>query len=290
MLFSRQGLSEQELAAIEQLADLCNLADGIQLKLNWEMLNNRPTDETNDFLYYEGDQLVGFAALYIFRSTEAELSGMVHPDYRRKGVFSQLTRAAQEECRRRSIPKLIYIVHHRSDSGKAFALATGARYGFSEYWMKRTQDLLPQASEDPQKAVTLRPTGIQDSEDIVALNVSGFGVTEADSREYVERTLESKNDHTYISHLGEIPVGKIGVLEENGVAFIFGFCVASHYQRKGLGRQILSKTIQLLLKKGYATIELEVAVENLNALALYESCGFETTGANDYYELALQKI
>ncbi|MET3290173.1 UNVERIFIED_CONTAM: ribosomal protein S18 acetylase RimI-like enzyme [Brevibacillus sp. OAP136] len=287
MLITKQGLSEQELAAIAELADICNRADGIQLKLNWETLESRPTDVTNDFLFYDGDKLVGFAALYVFRSTEAELSGMVHPDYRRQGIFTQLTRAAQDECRRRNIPKLIYIVYHLSESGKAFATATGAAYGFSEYWMARTKDLLPPVNPDPAKAVTLRLVEERDLEDIIALNVSGFSMSEEDSREYVSQSQASERDKTYISHLGETPVGKIGVMEETDKAFIFGFCVASDMQRKGLGRQILSKTIQLLKEKGFQQIELEVAVENLQALGLYESCGFETTGANDYFELAL---
>lgn len=289
MLLAKAKLTEQELAAVAELADLCNKADGIQLKLNWETLKSRPADTPtfNDFLYYDGDKLVGFAALYVFRSTEAELSGMVHPDYRRQGIFTQLTRAAQDECRSREIPKLIYMVYHRSESGKAFATATGATYGFSEYWMSRTKELLPPVNPDAANAVTLRKAEDRDLEAIVALNVSGFAMTEEESREYVAQSQASKQDKTYISHQGELPVGKIGVLEEADKAFIFGFCVASELQRQGIGRQILSKTIQLLTEKGYRTIELEVAVENMQALGLYESCGFETTGANDYYELAL---
>ncbi|MBG9791344.1 hypothetical protein ABD76_01875 [Paenibacillus dendritiformis] len=129
-------LDAQQLAAIRQLADLCNEHDGIILKLNWEMLQDRKDDAIIAFLYYAGGQVVGFLGLYQFRSSEVEVSGMVHPQYRRQGIFGKLVRAAQEECIRRNTGKLIFICERRSDSGRAYAESEGARYNFSEYWMQ----------------------------------------------------------------------------------------------------------------------------------------------------------
>ncbi|MNY72621.1 ribosomal-protein-alanine N-acetyltransferase [compost metagenome] len=55
---------------------------------------------------------------------------------------------------------------------------------------------------------------------------------------------------------------------------------------KGYGRQILSQTITALKQQDHAEhIKLEVSVENEKALGLYESCGFATKNANDYYVL-----
>ena len=70
-----QGLTSIEFAEIEALAAVCNQYEGLELKLNWKMLRNRPVHETNDFLYYENGQLVGFLALFSFNSKEAEISG-----------------------------------------------------------------------------------------------------------------------------------------------------------------------------------------------------------------------
>ncbi|MCL4517404.1 MAG: hypothetical protein M1379_17795 [Firmicutes bacterium] len=73
---------------IRRLADICEQHDGIQLKLNWEMLKNRSLDQTNDFFCYQGShqdgRLIGYLALYGFGSREIELNGMIHPAFRRK--------------------------------------------------------------------------------------------------------------------------------------------------------------------------------------------------------------
>ncbi|MNW11442.1 ribosomal-protein-alanine N-acetyltransferase [compost metagenome] len=76
------------------------------------------------------------------------------------------------------------------------------------------------------------------------------------------------------------------MLEPGESGFIYGFCVLPEYRGKGYGRQILSQTITALKEKDQAVeIKLEVSVENEKALGLYESCGFATRNANDYYVL-----
>ena len=79
-LYPRQGLTARELAEIETLATICEAYEHLHTKLNWNTLRSRPTDQTNDFLYYENDVLVGFLAFFSFNSFEGEVSGMVQPD------------------------------------------------------------------------------------------------------------------------------------------------------------------------------------------------------------------
>lgn len=283
-LHPKQGLSEEELRLIFELADLCNTADNIQLKLNREMLRNRPASETNDFLFYQDGKLVGFLGLYIFQSTEAECSGMVHPEYRRKGIFNSLVKEAAEECSKRGIPQMLFICHSRSESGRAFCQAIEAPYSFSEYWMDWKEGKRQVVYRDH---ISLYPAGQQDIDTLVALDVSGFTMEEKDAREYTLRSLQSDTKATFLASLDHEPIGKISVLEENGSAFIFGFSVAPEHRGRGYGRQILNQTIDLLLRKQIKHIALEVAIENKRALTLYQSCGFYETGANEYYNKTL---
>src|SRR5881275_2227586 len=102
-LIEHRGLDTSELSEIKQLAQLCNQHDGLDLKLNWNILRDRPSDQLNDFLYYADGQLVGFLALFSFNSLEGEISGMVHPTYRRRGIFSALFAAARQEAVRRGL-------------------------------------------------------------------------------------------------------------------------------------------------------------------------------------------
>ena len=125
--YSRQGLTAAELAEIKILADICEAYEQLHMKLNWDTLRSRPQDQTNDFLYYEHGTLVGFLAFFSFNSLEGEVSGMVHPEHRRKGIFTQLFTGARVECQRRNIPTLLLIVEHNSQSGQGFAAFTQAR-------------------------------------------------------------------------------------------------------------------------------------------------------------------
>ena len=86
-------LTKEQLSAIEQLQKECEVADNIQLKLNWEMLRQRK-DQSMDFFYEENGELIGYLALYGFGST-VEVCGMVKPGKRRKYHFSKLWSEAQ---------------------------------------------------------------------------------------------------------------------------------------------------------------------------------------------------
>jgi ribosomal protein S18 acetylase RimI-like enzyme len=292
-----RGLREEELKAIKELAQLCNEADSTRLKLNWDMLKGRSSEVTNDFLYYDNGTLIGFLGLYSFNSSEVEISGMVHPNHRRLGIFSALVEAAKHACMEREIPKLLFICQNGSASGKAFLEALGAEYSFSEYRMEMdmehkasakkesdTQGGLVQQPEGANKAIQLRLADQGDIELLVALNVDGFTMSEQDARGYVEQSIEEAHDRTYIADQQGVPIGKICVQAEEGSGFIFGFCVNSANRGKGAGRSILAQAIAILLKKDRLEhIALEVAVENEGALGLYESCGFRKKYAYDYY-------
>lgn len=72
-LMKRQGLTQVELAEVKRLAETCNAYEGLDLKLNWNILERRQPDQTNDFLAYEHGALVGFLPIYQFNSTEEEI-------------------------------------------------------------------------------------------------------------------------------------------------------------------------------------------------------------------------
>jgi hypothetical protein len=74
-------LTKRQLQDIEQLQKKCEAYEHFQLKLNWDMLRNRESNQL-DFLHYENDELVAFLGLYAFGST-VEVCGMVKPSERR---------------------------------------------------------------------------------------------------------------------------------------------------------------------------------------------------------------
>jgi hypothetical protein len=78
--------TKEELFEIKTLQKICENEGGFQLKLNFDMLENRIGKKKKDFFHYEDGRLVGFLGCYGF-GDKVELCGMVHPITAEKGFF-----------------------------------------------------------------------------------------------------------------------------------------------------------------------------------------------------------
>lgn len=286
-LFKQRGLTKTELTDIQWLADLCNSYGGLDLKLNWSSLQERSPTELNDFLYYENGTLIGYLALFSFNSQEAEISGMVAPTQRRKGIFTALFRAAREECQRRQFPTLLFIVEHTSQSGKAFVESLGVRYDHSEYKMVLEEPRIPSAFDE---RLHFRRAVGEDAPLMAHITARSFDMAEGEVDWYFQHVMDGSSRRCYVAFLDEEPVGKLDVAFESDEVAIYGFGVLPEYRRRGYGRQILARTIQEIRASGQWRIWLEVATENEQALSLYQSCGFKVTVSYDYYCLDTHTI
>jgi ribosomal protein S18 acetylase RimI-like enzyme len=283
-LIKRQGLDTTELNEIKHLAQRCNQYEGLDLKLNWSILHQRPTDQFNDFLYYIEGQLVGFLALFSFNTQEGEISGMVHPDYRQRGIFHTLFEAACQEGNNRGLPDLLLIVEQASPAGQAFAHHLPTTYDHSEYKMVLEEPRLPNSLSE---RLHFRSASPQDMPILSQITAIAFHMPQDDVNWYTEHTLSDPNSRYYVGEIDGTIVGKIDVHLSDTSALILGFAVAPEYQGKGHGRQILAHTVQELLNSGQPNIWLEVSTENRQALSLYQSCGFKEIGCYDYYRSPL---
>jgi len=59
--------------------------------------------------------------------------------------------------------------------------------------------------------------------------------------------------------------------------------VAQEFQRRGIGRQLLSELVKELRRSAIETFHLEVRASNLAAIGLYKSFGFYVTGLRTRY-------
>lgn len=284
-LVKKQGLIPTELAEIKLLADICNAHEGLDLKLNWSILEQREQDQTNDFLYYKDGSLVGFLPFFSFNTTEAEISGMVHPNYRRQGIYTALYREARTEAQQRGLSKILLIVEPTSPAGQAFARSLGASYDHSEYKMVLEEPRTPTRVEERLHFRVATPDDLPTLTHITALV---FDLPANDVDWYTLDRLEQADHGFYVGELDGVVIGKIDVSYSVHGGHIYGFGVLPEYQGRGYGRQILACTIQEILAKGQQHITLEVSVTNKNALTLYQSCGFRETGSYDYYQAVVE--
>lgn len=273
-------LNVTELNLIKALKEICEKEGDFELKLNFDMLENRSDSRKEDFFHYENNLLVGFLGIYSFGST-VELCGMVHPDYRRRGIFSKLLQSALDDIKKQpEVETILLNAPTDSPSAKAFLNRVPCEFSFAEYqmqWCGNTTEL----AEDPH--IGIRPAqSEEDWESIIQLEVSGFGVREEDVRAMNQTIRNRDTDHNLIIEMDGKTVGKMRVSETNGEAWIYGFVVSKELRGQGIGRKALSKVVKIENQKGLP-IFLEVEARNRRALGLYESCGFRSYHSQDYY-------
>lgn len=272
-------LTTTDWEQIKALQEEVERADGISLKLNWNMLQDRSPGEQSDFIFRKNGQIVAFLALYDFAS-KVEVCGMVAPDFRRQGIFTSLLKEALPKDRAGAYSEILLNTPGASDSGLAFVKSVGATPGVTEYQMKYNP--LKEEDKPLNEAVTLRPAVESDKRHLILLDIQGFDESEEEARQMNETLLREQNSITYLIECGDEPAGKLRVSTEDKESWIYGFAVYTHLRGQGVGRSALAQTVKREHGEG-RDVFLEVALENKRALQLYESCGFELIHVQDYF-------
>lgn len=271
-------LTEKQLLDIKQLQEVCEKDEGFQLKLNFDLLENRTAGKKEDFFHYEEGKLVGFLGTYGF-GNKVELCGMVHPDYRRRGIFFSLLNMGLEEIKKQDILKILLNAPTDSQSAKDFLKNVPCTFAVAEYQMKWHQTDL---TDDD--TITVRPSVSKEDWDAeIQLEVSGFGMSEKQAEEMQRMISENSSDQKLMIEVEGRIAGKMRISELNGEAWIYGFAIYPELRGKGIGRKALSKVVKMEQQKGLPVF-LEVEAKNAHALGLYESCGFKVYHSQDYYK------
>lgn len=284
-IFLEKGLSDRSYNDIMDLIKICNDFDKKESNQSGSILPSK--NEPSDFLLYREDRLIGYLCIYpSSNGREMKINGMVHPSFRRRGIFSKLFQAAKKICIKENNKKIIIINEQTSINGELFVSSTGAKFKYSTYKMDFSKKFFLEEIDD-NDGFEFKTALHEDMNDIVKIGMQGFGTTEDEELEYYKFNMETPNRNLYIAKLDDIVVGIITIVVHEKGAHLCDLAVHKNYRRKGFGRRILLKTINKLLSQGIDQIQLSVEVKNRNALSLYEYCGFRIVGGLDFYELHL---
>ena len=293
-------LNAEDAKAVAGLEAVCTEFDGTAFKLELDYklgaaAQGRPEDvalHIDEFMAYEGDRLVGYLGVNCFGGpgTPPEAMGMVHPDYRKQGIFRALHSLAVSEWRRRGVKTALLLSDGRSSSGKEFVKTTGAIYHHAEYEMYLRDEAA--FAGWPEGGVVFRKATNLDAGEVARQNAIYFGEElgsgEGEESEMLLPEVEEQRGMTvYLAESDGVVVGKVHLQLIGGLGGIFGLGVLPEHRGKGLGRAILLEGVRRLRAAGAKEVMLQVATENKNALHLYESCGFKTTSTMEYFELTL---
>lgn len=280
MLEQAAGLSARALEAIADLERRVVEADGGRLKLEWGSLRRRSGERVEDLLWWEGDRLLGFLGLYGYGSS-LELSGMVAPDARRRGIATALLDAAGPLCHGRGIRKALLIVPRPSVAGQRLALRRGGALDHSEHALVLIGEPMS-AGREPN--VSLRQATAADVARISRLLEEGFGDP---APEDLETRLNLPHAHTVVVEVSGSVIGTLHLSRDEDDGRIHGFAIDPAWRGRGFGRDALRLACQQLRAQGARRIGLEVAVDNDRALALYTSVGFTPVVTEDYFALSM---
>lgn len=282
----KKYLDENDIKLIRNLEDICIKEDNINLKLELEYRieikkdYNKSLNDVNEILYYLNDELIGYAGISAFSRNIAEINGMVHPSFRRKGIFTKIIEIALDECRKRNFKEILLLGDDKSVSAMKFIEKTKGIYSFSEC---RMTCLEWEVKEINNESIVVKATN-KNAEDIDRLNTIFFG--DVSSEMILPEDEEKNNNITYFIKIDDKIIGKIKTSkEEENSIYISGFGIIPEYRRKGYGRASLVKVLNKLKGENISKIELDVEIKNKNALNLYKSCGFKEGSIMNYYRM-----
>lgn len=319
-------LSKEDYLKVLELEKRC-LEEGISLKLELDYkktiseeasqkaLSQKVTDQKtmamesiHEFMYFVEDELVGYIGICGFGgiSSQIEINGMVHPDYRRRGYFKALFEYVKVEFHKRNSKGMLLLSDRNSVAGQAFIKSTGAEYKHTEYEMYLAQTVFNAIIKEgtfkeieDRGQLSLRKALNSDAKEIARQNSIYFKeefdleadetlpLNEADLM--MPETEEQRGMTIYMAQTGEALFGKTHLQLSEGLGGIYGLGVLPEFRGKGYGRWLLMKSVMQLLDSDASQVMLQVEANNTSALNLYKSCGFEATATMDYYRIDQNK-
>ena len=105
------------------------------------------------------------------------------------------------------------------------------------------------------------------------------------SEEGLKSELDNNFARFFVAFSGDKIAGYIGSHNVLGEVYITNVAVFPDFRRKGVGKELVEFLINQMKTEKAEFITLEVRESNLNAISLYEKCGFQNVGERkDFYE------
>jgi len=300
-------IDKEDYVLINNLQEQCVNRDktALKLELDYKLADGAESDikaginNINEFIYFNGQQLIGYIGICCFGGPGAplEVNGMVHPKFRGQGIFQKLYELVLAEWKRRDTESMLLLCDRKSVPGQRFIEKTGAKYRYSEFEMYLRHVGNPNVKL--QSGIIFRKATNADAGEVARQNSVYFNDESPDISEdksdnsavaegmILPEEEEKRGMTIYLAIIDNKVIGKVHIQLNSTIGGVYGLGVLPEYRGSGFGRALLLFAIKKLKEARAEEIMLQVAAENTNALNLYKSCGFEETSTMDYYEMKL---
>ena len=269
-LYEMQKLCE-EITAVEgyHYAQLLNMQSSVSLGVNGFYVLAYDDDE---------NKLVGVASAFDTMGLRTfEWSVVVLPMYRRLGIATALVSTVQQGFQQRSYEGELALVIEGAPHGRRFIERLGYDYSFSEATMKASAEKCQQ-----QIDIQIAPY-INQSRELVDIYTSAFGDLPEEAEELIAYNTTNEGHTLWVASIGERVVGTVTSVKGDGVQWVTGLAVHPHYRGQGIGLALLNWVKDYAFQNGDQFVLLDVEIENVMALRVYEKAHFLKTTQVDYF-------
>ena len=261
---------------LEALNEIDNL--GYSLTHEWLDYIIQETSESV-FVAMEKENLVGIATCMIneMDNTNATINIAVHPQYRNRGVGSQLHNKVISYAKYKNIKAIEAYVKERLDSAGKFAEKRGfypVLYAWQMDLVLGEKKFYETKTKWNNTVLTFRKATLRDNHTYAHI---------------INQVFEDQLDHTVLGQLLKDPSVGVYMLEKEGkvigsttiqmrdklsVGYIYDVAIMPQYRGQGFGSYMLRKCLGVLQDRNLAIVTLTVTGQNKDALALYHRLGF----------------
>ena len=283
---SYSQLNNLDLAAINQLRDVCREQDKYDIPIYEYILKKSRTFSGAHVIYQDGT-VVGFLGLFFFYPDACEIALMIHPKMRKKGLAKKLMALALPIIESREMNAII--MTSPADQFTSLFTKKHCTYVHKEYRMVWFPNVLPKLDSGSADYGFSRAK-TEDLSDLVSLDKQCFNTHPMDAAHRYHDILSNPEYQVMVVKKDNHIVGKAHLYSQNQALQLSDLAVFPAYQKQGIGRYLLLYCLHNIVYPLGLPVFLEVSLANARALELYQKTGFNTINACDYWKIPLKQF
>lgn len=273
-------LSGEDRTNVEGLRHVCEAFEPLDLKLEVDEADH--LDRPIHFLAFGAGELVGYAAMTA--GDEAEVCGMVHPEWRRGSMGAQLLLAVLIAARDLERDSILVICEDAAPAAIEWMQRAGATLESAERRMVAHLAHAANAMAGSDNSIEVRTPTEADRTTLTALLREGLTLnhpTDADDDPLEEQAGEVR----LVATQDGAVIGTLRLIDGARRSMIYGLVIDPQRRGQRLGTRVLAIVLGQLRADGVTEVGLEVDPDNTPAVRLYEGFGFETVTTYRYLRM-----
>jgi ribosomal protein S18 acetylase RimI-like enzyme len=279
-------LSEKQSKDIHCLVDCCNKYDGTKNELFLSNEFNIYPEMNSFFLYYNDEKIIGVLVVHATLEERANISAYILPEVRQKGIFTRLFNTASEELKHFGYNSVRFKTEKIFKPAEIIMQKYMAQKVSSEFIMYYNK-LLEMPVNQPAEGMVVLQAKKEDWKRLIQIDAEAFQNSIELSELNIKDSFSNPSVHFFAILNKDDIMGSCCVDTEGKCNLIYSLCIDRKYQKKGIGTFLFHEVVHKTCMMNSKPISLIVDLENIHALNMYKSCGFEIVTELNFYSAAI---